>query len=93
MLALFLGMDYALTSLAIGAFFLIAGVVGLALPRRASPPRAVSVGFVRAASAPLAPTGTVKLECPNCGASPSHVGPHRLTNCEYCGASFLVPGA
>lgn len=95
-LAMFLGMDYAYTSLTVGAVFLILGVITLALPRRGPPVRAVSLGFAAIPTGPAGiaiPETTVKVECPSCGASPSHVGPNRLTHCEYCGASFLLPRA
>ena|SRR2546422_2834648 len=98
MLTLFLGLEYAMTTILIGFVFMIAGGVAMAAPAR-TPPARVSLA---AAMPPIArlealerptvgPTTPVKLTCPDCGATPSHVGPGVIT-CEYCGASFVIPG-
>ncbi len=98
MLTLFLGLEYAMTTILIGFAFMIAGGVAMAAPSRkpqaritfaaAGPPTPRIEVVERPTVGPATP---VKLTCPDCGATPSHVGPG-VNTCEYCGASFVIPG-
>ena len=97
MLGLLLGFEYSMTSFAIGAVFLVIGIIVMALPAPPRPAPSVptfafgSVPVVpRLAATPTIPPEPRKNACPSCGASPSRVGPSGLTTCEYSGATYLI---